>query len=734
MARPGVDPLFVGLLDTAFEHLAGAAPTALKSAEPDAGVDSYDFPFRWKYQEVGSSAELPGAATQLLTQGPALLVPPWGKRPEGCDRRTRNEHEAALLDCIPAGPDSLLAALVPASTLTSHGSRHVREALATRWQPVLVLYARGVLPGIHFSTVVATMFLRARQDKVPPLRLFQMPARSDEAAVDADFRRLLAKNGGRGRFGYVLRDAPPAGDSLAFERHDPKVLARRADLSGFGAAVTVDEVFDLPGPSFHLVADKDRECGNGEPGAARVVTGRDLKRDGTIAPPDEETRWAAIPLDLQLQVGDILLREIFQATDHGGLVTAEVTEEYLPAVASNSVVVLRAKTLLEAPQRSLILQFLRSPLARTLAAAAVGGGSRLNRTALKELHLPQPDEALSAALNDLTEAVERFEVWRSEAEELLQSVFLDDSAKAARARIVRSGLTLRLRKEAASLLDDDGYIVRTRFPYPVAYRWRGMEANVSAGADSQAYDAVLDTAEVLLCYAAHLALVFAREAAIEVGYVKNIRETLKAGKGPGFGDWAAVLEEVRGGRAFRSLPDTQPLNDLRSLLAGPEVDAARRRLNNRRNDQAHQRRVDSIDLPQALDAAQADLTMLVKSASVLSDLPLVHITAVRWDSLRRRATIDYRELMGDHPMVPTRTMEHTTNDLEVGSLYVMDNQRQLHLLRPFLTGRDCPTCRNWSTFHVDKPDNGTVTLKSLEHGHTLKDPSLAQPLRHVGLL
>jgi hypothetical protein len=354
---------------------------------------------------------------------------------------------------------------------------------------------------------------------------------------------------------------------------------------------------------------------------------------------------------------------------------------------------------------------------------------------LQELHLPQPDQALSAALNDLAEAAERFEAWHSAAEALLQSVFLDDSAKAARARIVESGRTLRLRKEAASLLDDNGYIVRTRFPYPVAYRWRGVEAHLSATAVGQAYDAVLETAEVLLCYAALLALAFAREANIELGYGKNIRTTLADGKkGPGFGDWTAVLEEVRGGRVLRDLPDTHPLHELRSLLADPEADAARRRLSCRRNNESHLRKVDPIDLPHELDLALADLTTLVESASVLSDLPLVHITSVRWDSLLGRATVGYRELMGDHPVVPTRTMQYHTSDLEIDSLYVMDGQRRLHLLRPFLIGRDCPTCRNWSTFHVDRAPYGTVTLKSLEHGHTLADPSLAQPLRHGGLL
>lgn len=69
-----------------------------------------------------------------------------------------------------------------------------------------------------------------------------------------------------------------------------------------------------------------------------------------------------------------------------------------------------------------------------------------------------------------------------------------------------------------------------------------------------------------------------------------------------------------------------------------------------------------------------------------------------------------------------------------GSLYIIDSEYQWHLLRPFLVGRDCPICKNWSTFHVDRDDQGALVIKSLEHGHIDEGDSLAEPLHHVGLL
>ncbi|MFF7249825.1 restriction endonuclease [Embleya sp. NPDC008237] len=342
---------------------------------------------------------------------------------------------------------------------------------------------------------------------------------------------------------------------------------------------------------------------------------------------------------------------------------------------------------------------------------------------------------MATALDELEAAKQRMGKWQEEADELLRSVFLDPSAAEARERITGSGRTLRLRVEAASLLDDFGYTVRTRFPYPVALRWREAQARLSAGEHTLAYEAVLDTAEILLCYSALLVAALAREEGIELGELSAVRDKFRTGRGgPGFGEWAALLGEISGSRKRRGLAAEHPLNDLGALLSDTRATRARQRLSGRRNDQAHLRRVDPVDLPQALQEAFTDLTTLMEEARFLADWPLVHVTAVRWDALRGSARVDYRELTGDHPVVPTSTMTHDGNDLEVGSLYLRDREHRLHLLRPFLVGRNCPVCRSWSTFHVDKVVAGVASLKSLEHGHTTDDPETGDALRHVGLL
>ena len=413
-------------------------------------------PFTWPNRIVATPEDLGPAVSEQLTAGPVLLTPPWTRRKDHGHRLSRYEHEIVILDCAPDGPDTLLAALTPASMWTSPSSRPVREELALRWKPAILIYAAGGLPGVHSSLQLAVAFLRPLEAPNPQLRIFRVPPRVDAAAIAGDFRRLLRQGGGSTQFGYVLRNLPQPGDSLSFERHDPHLAARRAELAVIGSSTTIGELFEFaPYGIDHMQARKLWKEAPSQ-GASRVITGRDLQRDGVIAAPDEDvTIWVSVPEDRQLKVGDILLQRIFAPGDQHGLRAVEVTENDLPTVANDFVITLRPRRLLGAPERILILGFLRSPLARQLAVAA-GGQMDLSLDALREVHVPQPDEALSTALEDLARSATLFAGWHAEAQALLDSVFADDSAAATRARIVGTGRKIRMRSEAAALLDDAG--------------------------------------------------------------------------------------------------------------------------------------------------------------------------------------------------------------------------------------------------------------------------------------
>jgi hypothetical protein len=107
----------------------------------------------------------------------------------------------------------------------------------------------------------------------------------------------------------------------------------------------------------------------------------------------------------------------------------------------------------------------------------------------------------------------------------------------------------------------------------------------------------------------------------------------------------------------------------------------------------------------------------------ISDYPLRYIEHTKRDSIRKITTYDYRDLMGDHPLVPIQQSDDTDSELEEGSLYLVDTNQKLYLLRPLFSRLQCPECGLWATFFLDKYDKSenSVLLKSLEHGHTAKD-------------
>ena len=726
--------MFPRLLAATCDHFAKAAPVIVGLAG-----DKLVSELPWTHFEVEDTGQLVAAVHEQMATAPVLVFPPSGNRRVLSQEGTRvsgdSLTEALLAELRPADQNSLLGVVLPASTLASERGRRIREAFAGAWQPAAVLYATGVFGSAHQSFQVGALILVPRHRGPAATVMFRAPLSGDAAAAEKDLQRLLRNGAGRGEHGYVIESALPPGESLQFERHDPAMLAREADLAGFGSTVRLDELFEIPAPGLHLVVDRALLCDAGADGAVRVVAGRDIGREGTVLPPDDDhMRWARLPADRQLRAGDVLVRRIFRASDHWALISAEVTAADLPAAASDTVIVLRPLEELSAEQRLFAILYLQSPIALALTyGSSLAGSAQVSRAGLRDLVVPVPDRALAIALEHVLAAKARLERWREDADALLRSVFQDDSSEAARARVIDSGRKLRLRVEAASLVDDFAQFVRVRYPYPIAYRWSRVQAATAAGDPGRAYEEILDAAEILLCYQALLGLALCREEHLNLGAVKGIRERLLAGRGPTFGDWTSILAEISKTRELRNLPKPHPLLDLRSLAASTEAAGARIRLKSRRNDKAHQRHIDPVDLPAAVSAALTDFTTLVEHAQILADWHLAYVETTRWDTFRQTADVSYRPMMGDHPVVPPRRTTHPDSNLEQGSLYLIDSDDRWHLLRPFLIGRDCPVCKAWSTFHVDR-DNDNLVINSLEHGHTADGEWLAEALQHVSLL
>lgn len=416
-----------------------------------------------------------------------------------------------------------------------------------------------------------------------------------------------------------------------------------------------------------------------------------MLRNGTIAPPDDESRYVAASNALALQAGDLVVRKFHNPAASGTLVVASIVDENLPAAADHTLIALRPRRPLTHAHRRLLQLFLGSPaMSRLVRATAQSSGAHVSLRGLLDVVTPEPDSALSGAVDDLAAASEQFEEWSTRAQHLLHSVFDSGSPKEARVLLIEEGRDIRLKVEASALVDDFDARVRTRFPYPLAYRWRTVEA-LASGQDLQAtHEAVLETFEVLLCSGAMLAHVMARGAGITLGATTAIRQKLATRSGPGLGDWLAVLDEVATSKTVARLPEDQPLGELRRLLSPPVTDV-RRRLTERRLGQAHLRRHTQDEFSRIVGEELQDLRTMFAQAAFLTDLPLLHLARVELDTLAGTTSVTYRRLMGDHPVVPYRTMTVSRPDLETGSLYIMDAGGGLHLLRPFLIGRNCCT-------------------------------------------
>ncbi|MEW2076789.1 restriction endonuclease [Streptomyces sp. NPDC013433] len=478
---------------------------------------------------------------------------------------------------------------------------------------------------------------------------------------------------------------------------------------------------------------RDPKAPPGKSGTVRILRLPDLGRSGGVGPPNDRTEWLPAGREAELlQPGDILVTRTFAPGLGRGAV---VREADLPAVANEYLLYLRPKGEVPELYVQLILTYLRSGVLDRIATRTANM-SRVSVPTLADVRLPERDDTLTEALEEIVVAGEELRRWSEEAAAVVGGIFgFDGSTRPrARGRVIEAGQLLRLRANAASQLDDFGYTVRTRFPYPIALRWREVEARVSSEDLRRAYTAVLAAAEILLAYCALLTAALAREASIELSNVAALRNKFigRGGGGPGIGEWTVILQEISGERKRRGLPDEHPLHDLGQLLNDDDAEEARKRLAKRRNNESHERRVDDVDLPTALAGALEDLKLLLRRAMFLADMPLIEVTSVDWNSFRNEASLGFRRLMGDHPVVPTETMKHGSSAVERHSLYLVGRDRSLHLLRPFLVGKVCSECRTWSTFHVDKVE-GKIVMKTLEHGHLQREADEVS-LQEAGLL
>lgn len=668
-----------------------------------------------------------------------LLAPPvnWRSLPPEFRRRhpRRALQEVALtraLALVPAG--TRIAAVLPVPFFGSEASRSLREAIQRHLR--VVMEHEHPWPGAHRSLRMHTAVFEktpvngATNDSL--LRFFRIPAESADEPhrlandVDADLARLLTYKGGKTSWGFVLREGLPRGEPWVYDLYSPQSVELQRDLRELGDLRPLAGLARFP-RTIHLAARRgallDAEDEEGVP----LLEGRNIGPNGGIS--WEPTRYRIRKPDELLRPGDICLRAIWNPATQ--LVSAQVPKGAPPLAAGHNLIVLRKKKETTEEEWQVLADYLKSPRAADLMAPRAVGSIHLNKSALGELPVPVPDEALRVALRTLTEAAADFESWRNETERQKRALFGFPVSHEGRLHLMQAGKRARQRQRAGSSVEILGFRVRTQYPYPLAYRWRAVEARAKGLED---YQNVLDCAETTLGYLALLAIVGAGVLSLRIGKLEQLGSQLvKRGVGIGLGDWIAVLREVGTSRQFRDL-NTFPFPEVPSVLADEDTNDAVQRLQDARNDLAHGRGPRGAAVPMAIEDRCADLELLLEAVEFLGEYPLRLVEGTRRDSLSRLTQIGFRDLMGDHPMVPLSSDERRSSEIETGSLYFLDRARSYHLARPWLSWRECPECQRPATFHVERYDReaDSVMLKSLEHGHTTVDESLGPVFRALG--
>lgn len=684
-----------------------------------------------------------------------FMIPPWvPSRMLSAELQQKYPHQGletitimTVLRMLP--PESCMVAIVPSSLLLSESSRSAREALLYRgdlreechigeqcgaglWLVISHDHPPSFFgfESIHHSFRVSTVVFRKSRDMTSLIRFFKHPWVEDAAGQEqilGDLVRLLKQEGGRTRYGYVLREGLAPDSKWSFDLHSPETKQKREGLRALGEVKKLQDLFGvIRGVNVTMRAKEllFKQATDHIP----LLSGKCISPAGYLQL-EEILRYVIREGSNILKDGDICVRRI----SRDGLIAAIVTTDLPTCAFDNTILVLRSKADLRPEELKFYLEYLTSADAwRFLSAKGVS--LQIDTESLSWLPMPQPDVDILDALHDLSRAEEFMHLWRDEIEQAKRDLFTFATACESRAQILGMGRRCRQRVAAGIQVDQLPYRIRTQFPHPLAFRWRTVEAS---NPDIEGYDELLECAEAAAFFMAALSIAVVGSSGERIGYLEGMATRITSeGRGTNFGDWIAVLTETKDSKCIKKLSEKIPFVEVLRFLDRSNTFDSLRELAEARNDRSHGRGPKGVAVPQAFDEQMKNLKTLYSAMEFLTDFSLISIEDVRSDTLQHVTEYSYRDLKGDHPLVPVLHDGITEGVIEKASLYLRGRKDQMVLLRPILQRMECPMCGNISTFYLDSYDKktGICSLKSMEHGHILKGKRFASPLKQVGLL
>lgn len=691
--------------------------------------------FRLKYTD--SSLEQLTAILQESQPSRVFLYPSWLakrhlKQPISVDYPYQDLFELYVRTAIEnLGPGVLLGTMLPYPAFATSSTRGFRDFILQHTRVRFLIELSFSIMDLYPFLRSQLLILETGHKGAPLTRFFQLTdtdQMDQQSEILSDFSRLLNQDGGTTTFGYVLRDELSPDISWLFDRYHPRRKQELQDMETVGKVQRLGDLVSIR----RGIKGTPLIDGNAS-GGVPVLEGRDILANNALQLEAPRYRMEQPPSRAMLMPGDLCMPAIWRPTNLT-LPIARIEESHLPRVASNNVLVLRPNPEMTSEEADFLFSYLQSDLAAD-QYRLVNSQLMISPVHLRELPVPVPDSAMQLALASLRSASEQFSNWQAEAKESINALFRYPSMKAARIETLTAGRRIRQRINASHQVDDFHYRLRTQYPHPIAYRWRAVE---SAKPDLEGYGQILECAEVATCYLACMALALTSTLKnVRIGYISTMAERItKRGSGTNMGDWISILREARDSKQLRNLPEIVPFYEVLRFLDDQNVDDAIQELKAFRDDQSHRRGPKGGQVREMFDKAKYLLERLLKAVEFLSEYPLRYIESTRRDSIRGITEYQYRDLVGDHPLVPLSTGTIQLPELEAHSLYLVDREGGLRLLRPLLTRRECPECGAWATFYLDgyHAKMGNCTLVSMEHSHTHTDTTIAEAFRFIGLL
>jgi hypothetical protein len=671
------------------------------------------------------------SACALAGGRPTLLLPAWHLAEAGLAEALRIPArtpiaEAVLEAWLDAGAGTAaVTALVPRNLLESQRALGIRQLL---WDRDL---CRNVtefdcgdlgVPHVHPRTGLSLLELGPRREREAEHAVGFVDGRAvlvselGRARIEKELVRLRGPFGTRSEFGFRGCWAA-AEDALTRQRHDPELGDAARSLEETGATVPLNELVD----EWRTGVPLDGGAFEPDPGGeARVIRETDLDatlRSRTLADLPGHRPAGALPGFARLRGGDLLVGRVLRPTAQGPAV--EVVPDLLEgAIADASVFVLRVS---DERVRTLLPDYLRSEFAGSWLRTRMGGNALIPAALLQELPVPSVDHQLAAIDDQLRTVTRQLGEMSARFEAARRGAFAVASIRERLRTLNETAARARLVAELVASVDDVPATIRRAFPLPLAQGWRALEAEGDA---RRRYSAVLELFEATLVYLAAMMLADLREKAAPMSKVGDLLACFRTPeRGPSLGQWFEVLEQSPKLSPSQALEESA-FPELRLLAARPLEDpffVAVARLRGQRNDLAHGRgpKTDR-DLQEALAAAEDDLRAVFEELLFLTRYPLRHVEDADFDELEGRWTIAFRDLVGDHGIVPRHGASVRT---QVGrGLYLVDQHGGLRLAGPWLRYGECPDCghREVTAPEFGAPrarGAGAVDFKSLTNGH-----------------